>query len=427
MSPAPVDAESYLRRMAERELLGADRNQHDPGWERAVAARVLVAAGAVEPERAAAVEDDYAVAGELRGDHRSHFRIGASRPPGSPPTPPPLAVWSGPWRVVLTSGPAEIRRITFTAAGVRLSAAGSVPEAQRHRPWGMRHHPGPPFPHLLTLVDDRGTTVTATSGGGGYGGDRWETTYQATASLAADTAWVQVDGHRLDLGPGPHPATVTFETVEPAGADAVWAALERELIAGAGGRAGRNLEQWIEAAVTALTVTGVAGVDDPRLTDGRRVAAFLAQGGPGEGLPEPWAGLGRRQGAEDGPVGQIAIGAVVARLEGCWLLLGVLDSGDGWWSVDVDAGPPAVLADGLHGDPARSPLVWWAEDDLGHRWLGSPELRRSDGDAAEGRVIFDAPLHPDAREVRLLVTGRAQRAVVTVPLAALDRPGDDAA
>ena len=58
---------------------------------------------------------------------------------------------------------------------------------------------GPTAPlHQITLADDRGTKV-ATSFSGGGSDEEWRGHLHSHGPLAKDTAWIELDGERIDL------------------------------------------------------------------------------------------------------------------------------------------------------------------------------------------------------------------------------------
>jgi hypothetical protein len=61
-------------------------------------------------------------------------------------------------------------------------------------------------------------------------------------------------------------------------------------------------------------------------------------------------------------------------------------------------------------------LVWWAQDDRGHRYLATAGGSGGQATGGAGTVHFETPLNPLARWIELQPTAETTRAVLRVPL-----------
>ncbi|GEM_PF-4492289 len=209
MSAAPgFDAEPYLRLAGERTLLGQGEGAR---WGSPVtgAARALVAAGVIDAETATEVAEEHLLAMALRepggpaavmrGARGRRVRAAAGRAGAAGRAAPPALT---PWRVVTCDRSFAVGALRLRVTSVRLGEnAASVGGAVS----GSPPHGGPPS---VTLADDRGTTVTAHFSGGGN--REWRGSYTSAAPLRRDTAWIEIDGERIELaGPPARSAEVS--------------------------------------------------------------------------------------------------------------------------------------------------------------------------------------------------------------------------
>jgi hypothetical protein len=145
---------------------------------------------------ARAVADEYCVALAYReGDEHWAARL-KPRPLG-----PLRARQLGPLRAVPAGqvidqpwGRIDVRYVVLGDAATTLHAtmqagSGSLDEVLA----AMFSLPAP------TVTDDRGTSVIAHFDGGSGDGDRWAGRFTTWQPLARDTAWIEVDGQRVEL------------------------------------------------------------------------------------------------------------------------------------------------------------------------------------------------------------------------------------
>jgi hypothetical protein len=408
------ESETYLRLTCER-MIGGDprRGWPQPGADVGVVARALKAAGDLEEDAVLAVVDEYDLAMSLRGG--SGFRFLHSR--GQEPR-----VDLSSQRVVFANFevtvPGDqrmvIRKIVFTANNVAVQTRGPGSP-----PGGSNVLSGAPIPGVgaraqivqpppLALVDDQGTTVTASMRHWGSSGSGWEGTFHSDRPLSPQTAWIAVDGTPIVFPPQPPTADVKTEAVEPE--DGITYGLQQEIASGP--RERTSLEEFIAVLESIKAVDA----ETSAVADARRVAAALASGTAATGVGPPWDAVFRRSSRSDGPVGQIAMSGV-ATVEGCSIRFDSLTSTTDGFSVRLAASPASILPHpfpGSHLDPA--PISWWAEDDRNNLYFGLPNGEGASDSVAEGTIMFTAPLDPAASSLRLLPTGRRERAVVTFAL-----------
>jgi len=176
----------------------------------------------------------------------------------------------------------------------------------------------------------------------------------------------------------------------------------------------------VEVAVEALLATAALKEDDALVIEIRRIASAFQSGSAVPNLPEPWASLMRRFSKTDGPRGSVPIGAAINSVDGYSIRFDSLTSDETSFSVSVAVSPGFPLIMRFPGfDLERSPLDWWAEDELGNIYLGVNGGGGGSGEMAESSVESLSPLDPKATELRLLPTGSTERGVVTVSLASL--------
>jgi hypothetical protein len=272
---------------------------------------------------------------------------------------------------------------------------------------------GPPQPRL---TDDRGTTAGTGFGGGGSD-ELWEGHLTADQPLAPDTAWIEIDGQRIDLTGEAVQCEVAIEPVaEQASAHRyLWRRLAISDFRG---------PAEIEASIDALTAAGALEHDDPVLGEMRAVREAMPDrpgmhaGGPRRAsrLPEPWRSLLARLGRADGPEGTLTLSAVTPEFDGFSVAVSCLESGRDGFGIEVDVAP------GLEGrGPFRSSLesrqlAWWAADDRGNHHLGQIGSWSGGEDYSTGEIGFWPALHPKARRLQIMPTADATRAVIGVAL-----------
>jgi hypothetical protein len=130
------------------------------------------------------------------------------------------------------------------------------------------------------------------------------------------------------------------------------------------------------------------------------------------GLPGPWVSVLSGSRRVDGPQGVSSAAAVLPEIDGARFVLAGLSS----WERHATL---LVFAWGWSHRPRefrpRQPFSWWARDDA-ERWHVA---RISGHDAATGtfQLELTPPLHPAARSLDIILTGRDGRVTATLPLA----------
>jgi hypothetical protein len=282
----------------------------------------------------------------------------------------------------------------------------------------MGHGPGGPVQPQLT--DDRGTTVSSTFSGGGSD-EEWEGHLTAHGPLAPDTAWIEIDGERLDLV---WEAVACEVTIEPVGEQVpahryLWRRLAMPDFHG---------PPEIEGSIDALIAAGHLDAEDPVLGDIYAVRDAMPahrgmQSGPQAhvgSLPEPWRSLLRRLGRQDGPDGTLALAAVTPEFDGYSVAVNSLDSDPGGFRIEVEVAPGLDGGGPVRGLDSRQ-LAWWAADERGNHHLGQIGRWSSSERHSTGEINFWPALRPQARELSIMPTGEMMRAVITVPLVWPDR------
>ena len=129
------------------------------------------------------------------------------------------------------------------------------------------------------------------------------------------------------------------------------------------------------------------------------------------GLPGPWVSVLSGSRRMDGPQGVSSAAAVLPEIDGARFVLAGLSS----WERHASL---LVFAWGWTHQPRefrpRQPFSWWARDDGGRWHVGRIAMH----DAAPGtfQLELTPPLHPDAKSLDIILTGRAGRVTATLPL-----------
>jgi len=422
--PGPVadfDAELYLRLRGERWLLLQPGRVGVP-WDSPLteAARALVAAGVIEIERARRVIDDYRLAAALRsGEDLAHLAMwGGGRPGASPnatPVQPRRVVPCD--RVIERSGETlQVRYVSLASDSTRLGVTirPSVPPPRQRRLGVMLGGHGPPAwsgPGSSTLVDDRGTRTSAGFSGGGPA-EEWRGHLVAAAPLAADTAWVEVDGERIDLVDLESDVKVVVEPLPDE--DPVWRHLWRRVVPG---HHFHVPPENIEVAIEALAAAGALSAEDPRLDDLWAVVEARQQGGAvGARLPEPWRSLFGRRGRARGRAFSRVVGAVTPPFDGVSVaVMRVEATGEGF-GIEVELAGRRIAFNHFEAGLDDEPLVWWAGDDLGNHYLGHIGHWNGGDGAGEGEISFWPPLDRRAARLDVMPTAGTARGVVRIPI-----------
>lgn len=444
LGDVPTDAETYLRMLGERLVLDRDRQSfHRPGGgPLAQAARALLTGGAVPPEVAESILQDYEWAQRLRDPdqrhlppHHSRRRLTRTPSPDSASTVQPLVAP----RVALCNraveqpwGHVTLRCVSMSADALTVDVVirwptrpgGSHRHSRRFGPPGGSSHPG-----TITVTDDRGNSVRAGFSGGG-GEEEWTGEFRAhpgpLGSLAADTAYVDILGERIEMPTAPGSSTVRLEPVDHG------SAVTAALWSGLAGPFPRHGFSDPEPAIDAFVTCGLLAADDPVIDQVRTVTAALGFGQPvqrfppgppgatqmagGGTVPEPWATLVAQQSRPPaaGPSGMVAVATATPVFDNMSVAVSVLtsDPGDVRISIVLVGGwqPLAV------SDPESPQVAWWARDDRGGVYLGEWHGSSSDGHRVTGEIGFGRPLDPRATRLDLMPTGPTTRAVIEVPL-----------
>lgn len=398
-----TDVETLLRMRGERGL-------SDYGFDLLPDARTLVAVGALSEPRARAVVDDYERVRALRGGETQPL-VMQQPAPGSPPD---LRIVGCPTVIERDDAVVELRYLVLTSGRTALRArlrraahAVSAPSAPGRRQWGQPHYRDD-WPPPLEITDDRGTTMLCGFSGGGSDTEM-DGTYEARPGLAADTRWIAVAGHRVELVDQPAPV-VTVARSEARSTPHLVAEHLEYLLSLRG--------QWSDSpalrALDVLIECGLLGTDDPLARRTRRIAAALDDGTP-EHLPEPWSSIVRRRDDGPAPVRSVAIGAVSPVIEGCSVAVLHLDSGPDEFSLDVElSGPVALRWDEA---PLGVPTIAaTAADDRGNHYLGSSDSFGWGPDGTEAEFSYWPALDPAATHLDLVFSTGRNRATVPVPL-----------
>jgi hypothetical protein len=418
------DAELYLRLQGERQLLDRDeqRGYHSSPLE--LPAQALAAAGVIEPEVALRVLADYSAAERLRvGERRFYQSLPGRRRPGRGRL--------GRRRVAMVDREIEFEggqlmlrdvTITPTVAAIRFrwrrdrtqtSGQGVLLAGLHSFPWGQR---------APVIVDDRGNRPTVISGGGGGDDEHWDGTLELHRPFAQDTAWLEVEGACIVLDP----RTAAYEiAIEPLVQQTPLERLLWRRLAVGEHRFRRGAD--LEPAITALLAAGAVDPDSTMLRDLRAVAAALPDH-PSHphrnptrrrtGLPEPWRSLVQRLGKDDGPMRSVVVGAVTPEFDGIQVAAHAVSSDRTSFEVQFEVAPNV-----LNTTFSELPLAWWARDDLGNSYLGSPHSWGGGVDHAEGTLSFWPALHPDAIRLEFIPTADRHQAVISISMTGPTGPG----
>jgi hypothetical protein len=420
------DAELYLRLLGERLLQDRDQQRRHHRSPLDGPAAALVAAGTIAPGLAWRVIDDYAAAARVRAGERGfpHFGPPARRRQPGHLTPRNTMVLD--CEIAFCGGQLLLRDLTCgeKEGTLRFRWRRDLPGASRGHSRMFGAGPGT-FPWGSTapsVVDDRGNRVTVGSGSGGGSDDQWDGKLELRGTLAPDTAWLEVDGTRIHLGRRTAPWEVRIETLDDQ--DPVERLLWRRL-AVAEMPFGHTPD--LEPAIEALTAAGSLSGDDRRVREVRAVAARMPDhrrphrsgGGGSRGLPEPWRSLLRRVGKSDGPTRTIVVGALTPQFDGVQFAAHSVTSESQGFDVEFEIAPNVLHTTALD----ELPVAWWAHDDRGNHYLGSPNGWGGSDEHAEGTLRFWPALDPRATLLELAACADAHQALVSISLA--ENPGAD--
>jgi hypothetical protein len=420
------DAELYLRLQGEELLLGA-RERRRRGWDTPLVdpASALVAVGAISAAKAEAVIDDYALADALRTErgveYRGSFGPATRRRKRRIEPLEPRRVVACDHVIEHAQGELEVRRVALGEHFTTIAITWR-PNAPQHRSRGRRAmimfggSGGPAGPPQPTVVDDQGTrTGTHFSGGGSE--QEWEGHLTTDRPLARDTAWIELDGARVELAAQPAEWGVSIDELpeQPAAHAYLWRRLAIR-------NHHHDLES-LEPAIDALLAAGALEPDDPVIDEVRAVLEAMGHhpgmrsgGRARRQVPQPWRSLLTRQGREDGPKGTIALAAVTPVFDGFSVAVSSVESRPDGFHIEVDVAPGTEGGGPFDWGVRPRQLAWWAADDRGNHYLGHSGSWSGDEDQGSGDIDFWPPLHPAAGELRIMPTGEKSRAVINAPL-----------
>jgi hypothetical protein len=407
------DAELYLRLLGEQMLVDRDdrrRGPHRPHVAEAAAA--LVAVAAIAPTSAERLLDDYSLAMTLRNDpqFRRHAIVGASRPSTRSETKPlrPRRVVPCAHTIEHSQARVEVRYVSLSEEATSVAVTW---HSDSSRPWLGA-------PPSVTLADDRGTSESAPFTGGGSSTEGRNGRLTTARPLAADTAWIELDGVRLDLRGKAAAFEASVERLpeqDPA-AHYLWHRIAEP---------GELYEPGLEPAIEALLAAGAVSAGDPLLDDVRTVLDAMQPRGPHGApapppglrrVPEPWQSLLARQSHEDGPAGSVVLGAVTPSFDGFSAAVLELQSNSHGFRADVEVAPG--LGQRMPFDWGVGPrqLAWWARDDRGNHYLGRRGNWSFAEDYGHGLVEFLPALDPAAARLEVMPSAETTRAVVSFAL-----------
>lgn len=410
---AGFDAERYLRRAGEQWLRDSIINGPSSDPVPAATAAALVAVDAITTAGARAILDDYDLALTSREDRRL-IRRQAARPIASAHpgigrlrVVPCERVIGQPW------GQLTIHYIALTDHATSLRVTLELRQSHG-RPSGR---PMPARERQLTVTDSRGTTAVAEFSGGSRRGDpAWHGQYHVRPPLAADAAWIELLGERVELTAAPA-GIQTWAQPLPAQDPAVRHLWERVATL----NDFHDPHRALEATIAALVAAGALRAGDSRIGAARAVLAVLRPGagapaGTPVGLPDPWRSLLARWRQTGGPAGTIAVGAITPSFDGVTAALIELESRDEHFGITVELVPGVRTGLPYRDLPDQRHLTWWAADDLGNHYLGEQGSWNPGDDRCRGTIGFWPALDRRASSVDLIPTATAARAVIRVPL-----------
>lgn len=353
---AGFDAERYLRLTGEQWLrVGGGTGGLPRNPVLGAAAAALVAVDAMTIANARDVITDYDPALAPGRDHRDSVSTGQPVAPARPDI--------GQLRVVpcervidQPGGRLTIHYVAFTSHATTLRVALRLDEPSGCLPAG---HPIPAWARRLSVTDSGGMTATAEFSGSARIGDRtWHGQYAVHPQLAAEAAWIELLGERVEL------------TAQPAG-----------------------IQTWVERVPA----------QDPAVRHlWERVATL-------NDFHDPHLAL------------KIAVGAVTLPFDGVTAAVIALESRDEHFGITVEL-VPGVRTGLPYGDlPDQQHLTWWAVDNLGNCYLGEQGSWNPGANRSWGSIGFWPALDKRAASIDLIPTATAARAVIRVPCALAPR------
>lgn len=420
------DPELYLRLLGERLLHDPDQQRRHHRSPLDTPASALVAGGAIASDRASRIIDDYTTAIGIRAGERGfpHFGPPAHRRKVGRLEPRRTMLLGR--EIAFGTGQLLLRDLAVRANGGTLRFRWRNDRAGSSRGGRMMMgRPGgfPWGPIAPVIVDDHGNKLTVRPGAGGGNDSQWDGRLTLGGTLAAEAAWLEIDGTRIELDRRTAPWDTRIEPLDDQ--DPVERFLWRRLAVGEM-PFGHTVD--LEPALAALLAAGVLDGEQQLVRDLRAVAAQMPNnrrrphgsgGGAGRGLPEPWRSLLRRVGRADGPTQELVVGAVTPPFDGVEFAAQSISSDTEGFGVEFEVAPSVLHTTALD----ELPVAWWARDDRGNHYLGHPD-GWSGGDAhSEGTLRYWPALDPRATRLELLVCADTHQAVVSVSLPGGPNPG----
>lgn len=414
---AGFDAGRYLRLTAERWERAGGRTGGPPcNPVLAAAAAALVAVDAMTIADARALIGAYDPAPASGQDHRDPVsgQTGQSVTPAGPGIGQLRVVPCG--RVIdQPEGRLTLHYVAFTGHATTLRADLRLYEPAGCLPSG---HPVPAWARRLRVTDSRGTTAAAEFSGSARIGDRtWYGQYQVHPQLAAETAWIDLLGQRVELTAQPAGIQTWTEPL-PAQDPAVRHIWERVATL----NDFHDPHRALQATIAALVAAGALPADAPVIDDARAVLAVLRpdRADPAahpRGLAGPWRSLVARWGHTGGPACTIGVGAITPPFDGVTAAVVALESRDEHFGVIVELVPGVRTGLPYDGLPDQQHLTWWAADNLGNYYLGEQGSWNPGVNRSWGTIGFWPALDKRATSIDLMPTATAARAVIRVPCA----------
>jgi hypothetical protein len=272
------------------------------------------------------------------------------------------------------------------------------------------------------IEDDQGNRPTVASGSGGGNDSQWDGELQLQGALSPTTAWLQIEGQRIDLDRQVTPSTTWVEPLPRE--DVIERFLWRHL-AVAEMPFGHPVE--LEPAIEALTAAGVLTANLPLIAQLQQVSAQMpgrhgrrrgpqpAPPGGAGASPEPWRALFARVGRSDGPSWTHVLGAVSEPFDGIQAAIHSISSDPDGFEAEFEISPNVLHPGALD----ELPVAWSARDDRGNRHLAHPNGWGGNDESASGTMRFWPALDPSATELQLAISAEQHQAVFSIPLAPL--------
>lgn len=405
-----TDPETVLRLACERMLLR--RSDSSDGLGEAASA-LIVLAGLPEETAERAVED-YATALALRGQGSLPHAVRPPRQPtGHPPLTAPVVAQAG--RTVQVAAEEVhvehvVHRRQHTDLYVRYEAPLAPPVPGARGRFAYRYLAGLPS---ITVADDTGRSTAAhfTGSGDAPWGRRWWT----EQPLSPTTAWIELEGTRVELTPTTGTVQVRVEPREDGLLPHryLWHRLT-------------STDHVVDDPLVpqVLLDAGVLTQDDREVLDAYETVRDVLQrwGAPlpsADGVPDDLAAYLRRRGAPNGRQVAVPMSTLTPVLDGFQAAVYYLRSTAEGFCVDVVVRGPGG---GVHrhydfeNELRPDTLAWWAQDDRGNSYLGHWGENSTDLDESDGTVHFTPGLDASATELRIMPTTLLSRAVIEVPL-----------